>query len=86
MGEAVEAACEQARYKLLAHMIKEVVEAFVDIKIERADISVARYRVSADLGGPSLVRKMSQRLRKAIEATLPTAPDLESQPDRIAAG
>ncbi len=32
---------EQARHKPVADMIKEVVEFFVDIKIERADIPVA---------------------------------------------
>jgi hypothetical protein len=53
-------------HKPLAEMIKEMVEAFVDAKMERANISVALYRVSADVGGPELVKKMSQRLHKAI--------------------
>ncbi|MGA7462499.1 MAG: hypothetical protein WBW69_19855 [Candidatus Korobacteraceae bacterium] len=69
---------EQARHKPVADMIKEVVEFFVDIKIERADIPVALYRVSADVGGPELARKMTQRFRKVIEKTIETAPDLQS--------
>ena len=80
----VEAACESACYKPLAEMIKEMVEAFVDAKMERADISAALYRVAADVGGPALIKRISQRLRKAIAATLQTAPDAKSPPDKFA--
>src|SRR5215470_8765407 len=81
---AVEAACQRARYKPLAEMIKEVVEAFVDIKMERADISVALYQVAPDVGGPALVRRCAGRMRKALEALLQTAPDVEFSPDKYA--
>ena len=80
----VEAACESACHKPLAEMIKEMVEAFVDAKMERADISVALYRVSADVGGPALIKRIGQRSRKAVEAMLQTATDTESPPDKIA--
>ena len=79
----VEAACESACYKPLAEMIKEMVEAFVDAKMERADISAALYRVAADVGGPALIKRISQRSRKAIAATLQTAPDAKSPPDKF---
>jgi AcrR family transcriptional regulator len=84
VAAAVESACEQAHKKPVAEMIQDVVQAFVDIKIERADISVALYHVSAELGGPELVRKLNQRLRKVIERMIETAPDVESRPDRFA--
>jgi hypothetical protein len=61
-----------------------MVEAFVDAKMERADISVALYRVSADLGGPALAKRVSQRSRKAVEAMLQTASDTKSPPDKCA--
>jgi len=80
----VEAACEIACYKPLAEMIKEMVEAFVNAKMERADISVALYRVSADVGGPALIKRISQRSRKAVEAMLQTAPDTKLPPDKFA--
>ena len=80
----VEAACERACHKPLTEMTKEMVEAFVDAKMERADISVALYRVAADVGGPTLVKRVNQRTRKAVEATLETAPDLKSPPDKFA--
>jgi AcrR family transcriptional regulator len=80
----VEAACESACHKPLAEMIRDMVEAFVDAKMERADISVALYRVSADVGGPTLIKRISQRSRKAVEAMLQTAPDAKSPPDKFA--
>jgi AcrR family transcriptional regulator len=80
----VEAACESACYKPLAEMIRDMVEAFVDAKMERADISAALYRVAADVGGPALIKRISQRSRKAMAATLQTAPDAKSPPDKFA--
>lgn len=80
----VEAACASACHKPLAEMIREMVEAFVDAKMERADISVALYRVSADVGGPTLVKRVNQRSRRAVEAALETAPDIKSPPDKFA--
>ena len=80
----VEEACESACHKPLAEMIKEMVEAFVDAKMVRAEISVALYRVAADVGGPALIKRINQRLRKAVEAMLETAPDSQSPPDKFA--
>ena len=79
----VEAACVSACHKPLSEMTKEMVEAFVDAKMERADISVALYRVAADVGGPPLIRRVNQRTRKAVEAMVETAPDIESPPDKF---
>ena len=62
-------------------MIRRVVEAFVDVKMQRAEISVALYKVAPEVGGPAVVKRTGQRLRKAIEAMLLTASDLELSPD-----
>jgi len=75
VSDAVEAAYEHARGWPLAEMVKEVVEAFVDAKMERTDISTALYRIAAEVGGPALVRRAAQRSRKALKAALRTAPD-----------
>jgi AcrR family transcriptional regulator len=80
----VEAACESASHKPLAQMIKEMVEAFVDAKMERTEISTALYRISTEVGGPTLIKGVTQRSRKAAEAMLETAPDIKSPPDKIA--
>lgn len=83
---AVEAACELARHKPLREMVREVVESFVDAKLERTDISMALYKIAAEVGGPALVKRAGQRQRKALEAMLGTAPDARSPPDRFAIG
>jgi AcrR family transcriptional regulator len=80
----VEPARESACHKPLAEMVKKMVEAFVDAKMERAAISVALYRVSAEVGGPALIKRISQRSRKAVEAMLKTAPDTKSPSDKFA--
>jgi AcrR family transcriptional regulator len=79
----VEAACESACHQPLAEMIKEMVEAFVDAKMARADISVALYRVAGDVGGTALVKRVSQRLRKAVGEMLQTAPDVKFPSDNF---
>ena len=64
VATAVESACEQARNKPLAEIIKQVVEVFVDTKMDRADVSVGLYKVAADIGRPELVKRVGQRMRK----------------------
>ncbi len=65
-------------------MGKQVAEAFVDAKMERTDVSMALYRIAADLGGPALIKRTTQRSRRAVESMLQTAPDTVSPPDRFA--
>lgn len=83
VAAGVEAACENARHKPLAAMMKEMVEAFVDAKMARADVSMALYRVAGGVGGPALVTRYNQRSRKAVEAMLHTAEDTEFPPDKF---
>lgn len=80
----VEAACLRAHGKPMAEMMQQVVEAFVDAKMERSDISVALYHVAADVGGPAVIKRSVQRSRRAMEAMLQTAADAELSPDRFA--
>jgi AcrR family transcriptional regulator len=84
VSAAVEAACEHAGGKPLAEMVKEVVEAFVDAKMERTDISTALYRIAAEVGGLALVKRMGQRSQKALEAMLRTAPDAVLRQEKFA--
>jgi AcrR family transcriptional regulator len=84
VARAVETACEHACHQPLDEMIQRVVEVYVDAKMERADISVALYQVATEIGGPALVKKMAQRMRKALDAMLQTALNIESPPDRLA--
>jgi AcrR family transcriptional regulator len=84
VAAAVEAACEDARHKPLSDMIRAVVEAFVDAKMERIDVSLALYQFAADVGGPALARRVGQRSRKALESMLQTASDIASPLDKFA--
>jgi hypothetical protein len=59
-------------------MIEEMVEAFVDAKMEGAEMSVALYRVATDVGRPALIKQVNQQSRKAAEAMLETAPVIKS--------
>lgn len=80
---AMETACKEAHGKPLAEMIHDIVIAFVDIKMKRSDISVALYKVSLDIGGPAIAKRAIQRMRKAADAMIQTAPDSEP-PDKLA--
>ena len=57
VSRAVEVACEDACHKPMSEMIRRVVEAYVDAKMQHADISVALYKVAPDVGGPALVKQ-----------------------------
>lgn len=84
VAQAVEDACEHVREKPLTEMIKQVVEAFVNTKIARADISIALYKVAPDIGGLALVNRVTQRMRKSIVRMLESAPDIHTSPDEFA--
>jgi len=84
VSRAVEVACQNACHKPMSEMIRLVVGAYVDVKMQRADISIALYKVAPDVDGPALVKRTGQRLQKAIESTLLTAPDLKQSPDKFA--
>jgi len=81
---AVEVACREARGKPLAEMMHHVVERFIDAKMARADISTALYRISADVGGPELVKRVEARALRALTGMLATASDAGSKSDRFA--
>jgi len=78
---AVEAACEHSRGKPLAQLAKHVVEAFVDAKMRRTDVSQALYLIAAGIDGPALVRRASLRSRKAMETAMRSAPDAANAPE-----
>ncbi|MGZ5835575.1 MAG: TetR/AcrR family transcriptional regulator [Rhizomicrobium sp.] len=84
VSAAVETACKRACGKPLAEMVKEVVQAFVDAKMARTDISTALYRIAAEVGGPALVKRTGQRSEKALQALLRTAPDAVLRQEKFA--
>ncbi|MEO9169426.1 MAG: TetR/AcrR family transcriptional regulator [Aestuariivirga sp.] len=83
-SEAMEIACKRAHGKPIAEIAKDAVEAYVDAKMQSADVSAALYRISAEFGGPELMKRLNQRSQKALEAALRTAPDATQRRDSFA--
>lgn len=84
VSEAMETACDKAQGKPLLEMVGEVVQRFLDAKLARTDISTALYKISAEIGGPAIVKRTSKRCRTALENLIRTAPDIVSAPDKVA--
>ncbi len=76
LADAMESTCERHRHQPLRTMAEAIVGAFVDAKMERADISVALYHIASDLDGAALVAKIGKRGRAALSSMLVTAPDV----------
>ena len=83
VSAALEAACANAHGKPVAEIVQDAVEAFVDAKMKRTDVSSALYRISADIGGPELVRRLNLRSQKALEAALASASDAALRHDKF---
>lgn len=84
VSDAVADACARARGKPAATIVRCAVEAFVDAKMERSDISMALYRIAAEIDGPSQARKAFRKSAKAFDAALKTAPDFDEGFDKFA--
>jgi AcrR family transcriptional regulator len=74
---AVELACRRNHGQQLSTMIESVVEAFVDAKMERSDISMALYATAVGAQERALVNKAEKRARTAMASMLATAPNTE---------
>ncbi|HEY6401538.1 MAG TPA: TetR/AcrR family transcriptional regulator [Blastocatellia bacterium] len=72
---AVELACRRNHGQQLSTMIESVVEAFVDAKLERSDISMALYATAVGAQERALVNKAEKRARTAMASMLATAPN-----------
>ncbi len=73
VADAVEQACARLRGCSLKNMTEGLVEAYVDAKLQRPEISSALYKISAELNGAAFSASIQQRLRTAIAAMLSTA-------------
>ena len=51
-------------------LVAAVVRAFVDAKLERADVSAALYAAAAQPGAMAIVERVSKRTRRALVAAL----------------
>lgn len=74
---AVEAACRRSHSQPVSTMIESIVEAFVDAKMERADISMALYAIANGVKERALVKKAGKRAQVALASMLATASDAQ---------
>ena len=70
-----ERACNAVHGATIRTMCETIVNAFIDAKTERADLSRALYLPAAVAGGAAIVKTESDRVSKAVTAMLETASD-----------
>lgn len=71
----VERACVSAREKSIGIMAESVVDAFIDAKFERPELSRVLYSVAAELDGNVIVAAMMQRTQLALCDLLASHPE-----------
>ena len=75
VGAAVETACRHLEGQPLAAMTDGLIMAYVAVKTERIDASLALYAVADTMDTAGLVGCMAQRTEAAVAAMFATAPD-----------
>src|SRR5580692_11531965 len=73
VAEAMESACRASRGAPVKALVAAVVEAFVNAKLERTDISTALYAAASEPEGAAVVRRVSKRAHRALTAALAEA-------------
>jgi AcrR family transcriptional regulator len=73
VAEAVERACQANRGSELNALVAAVVDAFVNAKLERRDVSTALYAAASEPEGATVVRRLSKRVHRALTAALAEA-------------
>ena len=73
VAEAVEGACRANRDAAVKVLVAAVVEAFVNAKLERTDVSTALYAAASEPQGAAIVRRLSKRVHRALTVALAEA-------------
>jgi len=73
VAEAVEGACRANRGAAVKVLVVAVVEAFVNAKLERTDVSTALYAAASEPQGAAIVRRLSKRVHRALTTALAEA-------------
>jgi|SRR5580658_128579 AcrR family transcriptional regulator len=77
VADAVVRACQRNHGQPVATMIESVVQAFVEAKMERADVSMALYATANGREATALVKKVGKRAQIALASMLATASDAQ---------
>jgi AcrR family transcriptional regulator len=77
VADAVESACQRNHGQPVSLMIESVVQAYVDAKSQRIDVSKALYAVAGSREAAALVKKIEKRGRIALASMLASAPQVQ---------
>ncbi len=75
VADAVERACRRNHGQPVSTMIESVVQAFVEAKMERSDVSMALYAAATGLEKTAAVNRLGKRTQVALASMLATASD-----------
>ena len=78
-----ERACQSVHGATIREMCETIVNAFIDAKTERADLSRALYLPAAVAGGAVIVKAQSDRVSTAVAAMLATASDASFEQPKL---
>ncbi len=73
---SVEQACKSARGEPVPEMVRAVVHAFLDAKLEKPELAAALERMNIELDGVALSVTVRRRLRAAVQDLFATAEEL----------
>src|SRR5208337_5052462 len=77
VADAVEQACQRNHGQQVATMVESVVQAYVDAKMQRSDISMALYATATGWKAAALINKVGKRAQVALASMLATASDAQ---------
>jgi len=77
VADAVERACRRNHGQQVSTMIESVVQAFVEAKMQRSDISMALYATATGREETVLVTRLGKRAQVALASMLATASDAQ---------
>ena len=73
VGEAVERVCHEQRSNTPREMVTALVTEYLATKMRNAKVSAALYSVSSDVDGATIVKRMSEKINRAIVDMLETS-------------
>src|SRR5208337_4683390 len=77
VADAVERECRRNHGQQVSTMIESVVQAFVEAKMQRSDISMALYATATGRKATALANRMGKRAQVALASMLATASDAQ---------
>ena len=75
LADRIEATCQAHRGAPYAEMADALVSTYIEVKIERRDVTIALYRAAAEVDVAGIVETMSQRIERSSQAMFATASD-----------